>query len=71
MVGIDVKSLYTSIPHQCGIQAVESFLNSMYPESGPQNEFLVDLLEFALLNNFFQFLTTYYQQIRGTSMGAV
>lgn len=70
LVGIDVESLYTSIPHACGIEAVKNFLEQSYPESGPQNEFLLELLDFALLNNYFQFLTTYYQQIRGTSMGA-
>lgn len=37
LVGIDVESLYTSIPHQVGIHAVKNFLNSSYPESGPQN----------------------------------
>lgn len=63
LVGIDVESLYTSIPHSCGLQAVGTFLNTTYPESRPQNEFLVELLEFMLLNNFFQFLTIYYQQI--------
>lgn len=38
--------------------------------SGSQNEFILELLEFALQNNFFQFLSTFYHQIRGTSMGA-
>lgn len=30
----------------------------------------VELLEFALNNNFFQFASKFYQQIKGTSMGA-
>lgn len=70
LVGIDVESLYTSIPHDWGIRAVEIFLDRHFPNHGPQNEFLVDLLTFALKNNFFQFLSKNYQQINGTSMGA-
>lgn len=70
LVGIDVESLYTSIPHEWGIKAVNTFLDRHFPSYGPQNEFLVDLLSFALKNNFFQFLSNFYQQTNGTSMGA-
>lgn len=70
LVGIDVESLYTSIPHHCGIEATMFFLDLHYPQQGAQNEFIGELLEFMLNNNFFQFLGHYYQQIRGTSMGA-
>lgn len=52
-----------------GIQAVKTFLDLYYPQYSPQNKFLIELLEFALLN-FFQFSAQNYQQIRGTSMGA-
>lgn len=31
LVGIDVESLYTSIPLSCEIKAVETFLEHMYP----------------------------------------
>lgn len=47
-----------------------SFLDSSYPASGPQNDFIDELLDFTLHNNFVQFLSTFYHQIRGTSMGA-
>lgn len=70
LMGIDMESLFTSIPHDWGIRAVETFLDEHFPNYGPQNEFLVDLLTFALKNNFFQFLSNNYQQINGTSMGA-
>lgn len=40
LVRIDGESLYTSIPHICGLQAIEFFLENHYPEMGPQNEFL-------------------------------
>lgn len=70
LVGIDVKSLYTSIPHQRGIAAVVHFLEQDNSLIGAQNEFVAELLEFMLNNNFFQFLGLYYHQQRGTCMGA-
>lgn len=47
-----------------------SFLDHHHPLLGAQNEFIVELLQFMLNNNVFQFLGKYYQQVRGTSMGA-
>ncbi|XP_040203584.1 uncharacterized protein LOC120935601 [Rana temporaria] len=64
LVSIDVESLYTSIPHEIGITAVQTFLDEAYPLAGPQNEFIAEMLEFALNNNNFQFMGTYYRQIR-------
>lgn len=32
LIGIDVESLYTSIPHDCGIRAVKTFLELHYPQ---------------------------------------
>lgn len=37
---------------------------------GAQNEFILELLEMALKNNYFQFASHYYRQLRSTSMGA-
>lgn len=67
---IDVEALYTSIPHNWGLNAVWYFLEKSYPLAAAQNEFIIDLLEFALSWNVFMFKNKYYQQIRGTSMGA-
>lgn len=68
MVGVDVESLNTSIPHVWEISTVEVFLDKYYPE------FLIDILTFTLTftleNNYFQFLSKYYKQIEDTSMGA-
>lgn len=44
LVGIDLASLYTSILHTCGLKVIESFLEHHYPEMGPQNEFLLEIL---------------------------
>lgn len=70
LVGIDVESLYTSIPHIWGPKATQHFLDNKFPLQATQNEFIIDLLQFMLDNNCFQFLGVYYRQIRGTSMGA-
>lgn len=70
LVGIDVESLYTSIPQDWGLRAVSFFLETAHPDFGAQNEFILELLELALTNNYFQFLNGYYQQMRGTAMGA-
>lgn len=55
LVSIDVESLYMSILPECGIAAVKGSLDRSFPQFGPQNEFLIELLQFALNNNFFQF----------------
>lgn len=65
-----MESLYTSIPHEWGILAVHHFLDRSFPLMGAQNEFILQLLDMALNNNFFKFAEHYYQQLRGTSMGA-
>lgn len=52
-VGIDVESIYTSIPHHWGLRAVEFFLDKLYREMAHQNEFILDLLNIVLHNNFF------------------
>lgn len=48
LVGIDVESLYTSIPHEWGIAVVFHFLDARFPALGAQNEFVIELLELAL-----------------------
>lgn len=53
LISIDVKSLYTSIPHECGIAVVKGFLDRCCSQFRPQNEFLIEILQFALTNNFF------------------
>lgn len=69
LVGIDVESLYTSIPHKWGLRAVYHFLDQKFLLLGAQNNFFVDTLVFMLEHNCFQFLGVNHQQIRGTSIG--
>ncbi|XP_068129502.1 extracellular calcium-sensing receptor-like [Hyperolius riggenbachi] len=70
LVGIDVESLYTSIPHEKGVGATRFFLQDAHAGFRCHNEFVAELLEFILGFNCFSFDGLFYQQIRGTSMGA-
>ncbi|CAH2281855.1 Hypothetical predicted protein [Pelobates cultripes] len=67
---MDVKSLYTVIPHIGGIEAMRQVLceSSMY--HGPPIEFILELLSLILHNNHFRFEDRWYLQVAGTSMGS-
>lgn len=65
-----MESLYSSIPHEVGIQAVSQWLDVRHPLAGPHNEFLIELPELVLNNNLFIFDSKYYHQKRGVAMGA-
>jgi hypothetical protein len=71
LVTFDVTSLYTNIPNQDGIHAAKCALNKLRPQPGlrPSNNSLVQLMEFVLTKNNFQFNGEHYLQIGGTSMG--
>ncbi|KAM9305433.1 uncharacterized protein PAF06_013989 [Gastrophryne carolinensis] len=70
LASIDVESLYTSIPHTVGLEAVKQTLEEVGPCDAHYNEFVVELLEFVLTNNYFRFNRGFFHQIRGTAMGA-
>ncbi|XP_069610910.1 uncharacterized protein [Ranitomeya imitator] len=69
LVVADVESLYTSIRHHDGLRATKYYLNmSNFPISF-QN-FVLEVLEFALTHNFFTFKGSFFLQLQGTAMGA-
>ncbi|KAM4031683.1 uncharacterized protein ACNLHF_019104 isoform 1-T2 [Anomaloglossus baeobatrachus] len=70
LVTFDVDSLYTSIAHSDGIQAVKWFLELYGSLSPLQHSFCLDLLQLVLGNNFFLFEDQFYMQQRGTAMGS-
>jgi hypothetical protein len=71
LVTLDVSSLYTNIPHKEGLEATKEALNKSRPgEVNPSNESLVNLMEFVLTKNNFQFDDDFYLQICGTAMGS-
>ena len=71
LVCIDVKSLYTNIPHSEGLKAcLQALLQG--EENNPQQppaEVLTELLEVVLKNNTFEFNDKQYKQLYGTAMG--
>lgn len=68
-LSLNVSSLYTSIEHQYGIQAIEHYLSksNLHPL---QSRFLIDSIEFSLTHNYFSCVGEFYRQVRGTAMGA-
>ncbi|KAM4795913.1 dynein axonemal heavy chain 9-like [Rhinophrynus dorsalis] len=70
LVTCDVESLYTSIGHEQGIEAVNFFLSRDHTVTEEYRKFLLRLLKFILNHNYFVFNDRYYLQIRGTAMGA-
>lgn len=61
LVGIDIESLYMSIPHEWGISAVYHFLDKLFPTMGAHNKFVIELLVMVLNNYYFHFLGGNYQ----------
>ncbi|CAN7979088.1 unnamed protein product [Ixodes persulcatus] len=69
LVTIDVSSLYTNIPHNEGLAAVEEFL-SLHPSSLADSSCILRLLELILDCNNFMFDDDHYLQIQGAAMGS-
>ncbi|XP_043942935.1 LOW QUALITY PROTEIN: uncharacterized protein LOC122814417 [Protopterus annectens] len=71
MLTVDVVSLYTCIPQDLGIEAVQNFLTNYYSGFSQRTISLIcRFLEIILENNFFLFEQTYYRQRRGAAMGS-
>ena len=68
LVTLDVKSLYTNIPHEEGITACHTALRTRNIEH-PPTEDLVSLISYILKRNNFVFGDKHYLQIHGTAMG--
>lgn len=68
MVTIDVSSLYTSIPHTDGIDAVRKTLSHLRNPPIPLQTIL-EMVEMTLTMNTFKFNNNFYHQIQGTAMG--
>ncbi len=65
---MDVKSLYTVIPHHDGLRALKLFLDKR-PVQEPSTSVLVRLAELVLTLNNFSFDGEHYQQTSGVAMG--
>ena len=66
---MDVKSLYTVIPNDCGLQALTYFLDKRDIKE-PSTCTLTRLAELVLTLDSFSFNNEYYRQIGGVAMGS-
>ncbi|CAJ0943091.1 unnamed protein product [Ranitomeya imitator] len=67
---MDVNSLYTSIGHSEGLNAVHWFLDKYTDFTSIQILFCLTLLKLILTKNFFLFADQFYIQKVGTAMGS-
>ena len=71
LVTFDVKSLYTNIPHDEGINYCSIALHQYYTTNLPIPVIhMRQLISFILKKNYFQFQNNFYLQIHGTAMGS-
>ncbi|XP_069484193.1 serine/threonine-protein kinase 38-like isoform X1 [Ambystoma mexicanum] len=70
LVTMDIASLYTSIPQDSAVECIRQHLTHNMKQTRVPTNFIVELLELALRNNFFTFDEIFYLQISGTAMGA-
>ena len=68
LVTLDVRSLYTNIPHAEGIEACRELLNTRVVQE-PPTENINNLITLILTKNNFSFNDKHYLQLKGTAMG--
>ena len=68
LVTADVVGLYPSIPHEVGLRALRNALDKR-DEKTISTEELLQMAEFVLKNNYFEFGNKIKQQITGTAIG--
>ena len=67
----DIVSLYTSIPHDLGTEAIQYWIQKERKEIPARftKEFIIEAILFVLNNTNFYFNGQYYHQLQGTGMG--
>ena len=67
----DVKSLYTNIPHEYGLEAMNYWLNKHQNSINSRfsKAFILDSADFILKNNSFKFNDEYFLQLVGRATG--
>ena len=71
IVCCDVTSLYTSIPTDLGLEALDYWLTKLSSLVNTRftKTFVIEAVRFILENNFFEFNSTMWHQLCGTAMG--
>ncbi|CAJ0945100.1 unnamed protein product [Ranitomeya imitator] len=69
LASIDIEALYSSIPHEAGIEGVRYFLQQRSVACWEHNEFVLNILRYILTHNAFSFDGKHFHQLRGTAMG--
>uniref|UniRef100_A0A8C5QJ44 Reverse transcriptase domain-containing protein n=1 Tax=Leptobrachium leishanense TaxID=445787 RepID=A0A8C5QJ44_9ANUR len=69
LVTSDVQSLYTIIPHEKGLEAIEYFLKQTDTLQPEQTVFILEGIRLILENNYFYFNDDFFLQLNGTAMG--
>ena len=70
LITFDVKSLYTNIPNDQGIQACVDMLNENNIITPELRQSVIDILSLILNKNSFTFNNEHFLQIHGTAMGS-
>lgn len=70
IVTIDVESLYTNLVQKDVLITTRRALDSKSNLKMEQKEFLIEVLELAMSNNYFWHEGSCYKQIKGVAMGA-
>ena len=68
LLTLDVRSLYTNIPHKEGIDACRNILNTRAVQDPPIED-IINLMKLILRKNNFSFNEDHYLQIKRTAMG--
>ena len=71
LITFDVINLYSNIPHDLGLEAIEFWLQNSETSIKERfnKDFIINGLKLILENNVFYFDQMYYVQIKGTAMG--
>ena len=67
-IALDLKSMYSNIPTEEGIEAFRQELDKRVDKTIPTN-FLIKLLRLVLESNVFEFNREFFIQLLGTAMG--
>ena len=73
MVTFDVCSLYTNIPYEFGLRAIEYFVSNYRRSINPRftTQFILETVSFILSNNSMTFDEIFYLQIQRTAVGTI